>query len=74
MASDRFWNPGPVMLAHQPVEHRCEACHEVAFRQVRDAACLECHQRIGHHVAQAMSPATLFAECAARSAIATTRA
>lgn len=61
MASDRFWNPGPVVLAHQPVEHKCEACHEVAFRQVRDAACLECHQRIGHHVAHEMSPATLFA-------------
>lgn len=61
MASDRFWNPGAVMLAHQPVEQKCEACHEVAFQQVRDAACLECHQRIGHHVAQDMSPATLFA-------------
>ena len=61
MASDRFWNPGPVMLAHQPIGEKCEACHQVAFRQVRDAACLECHARTGHHVAQAMSPATLFA-------------
>jgi len=61
MASDRFWNPGPVMLAHQPVEQKCESCHQVAFRQVRDAACLECHQRTGHHVAQEMSPAALFA-------------
>jgi len=68
IASDRFWNPGPVMLAHQPIEQKCEACHEVAFRQVRDSACLECHQRIGHHVAQDMNPAALFqgtrcAEC-----------
>ncbi|MGE0358192.1 MAG: cytochrome c3 family protein [Burkholderiales bacterium] len=68
MASDRFWNPGPVLLAHQPVELKCEACHQVAFRQVLDAACLECHARIGHHVAPAMKPAALFegrrcAEC-----------
>ena len=61
VASDRFWNPGPVMLAHQPVGTKCEACHEVAFTQVRDAACLECHSRIGHHVAQAFRPAVLFA-------------
>jgi predicted CXXCH cytochrome family protein len=67
-ASDRYWNPGPVMLAHQPIETKCEACHEVAFTQVRDSACLECHSRIGHHVAPDMLPAALFsgtrcAEC-----------
>ncbi len=61
MTSDRFWNPGPVMLAHQPVGEKCEACHEIAFRQVRDEACLECHSRIGHHVSQDLKPAALFA-------------
>ena len=61
MASDRFWNPGPVMLAHQPIGMKCEACHEIAFRHVRDSACLECHTKIGHHVAQDMLPAALFA-------------
>lgn len=63
---DRFWNPGPVMLAHQPIESRCGACHEKAFQQVRDRACLECHTRIGHHVAAGMHPAGLFegARCA----------
>ncbi|MDH5264924.1 MAG: hypothetical protein OEX21_09270, partial [Betaproteobacteria bacterium] len=60
MASDRFWNPGPVMLAHQPIGEKCEACHELPFRQVRDVACLECHAKIGHHVAPAMKPAALF--------------
>jgi predicted CXXCH cytochrome family protein len=68
MASDRFWNPGHVMLAHQPIELKCEACHEVAFRQVLDSSCLECHQKIGHHVGQDLKPAVLFqgtrcAEC-----------
>ena len=66
LASDRFWNPGPVMLAHQPIGEKCEACHELPFRQVRDVACLECHAKIGHHVAPAMKPAALFegARCA----------
>ncbi len=66
MASDRFWNPGPVILAHQPIGLKCEACHELAFQQVRDVACLECHTRIGHHVAQDMKPAALFAGSALR--------
>lgn len=67
MASDRFWNPGPVMLAHQPVGEKCEACHEIAFTRVRDVACLECHARIGHHLAPEAKPAALFAgsRCAA---------
>jgi predicted CXXCH cytochrome family protein len=57
---DRFWNPGPLSLAHQPIEAKCEACHEVAFQHVRDTACLECHAKIGQHVAQAFHPAALF--------------
>ena len=47
---DRFWNPGPVVLAHQPIENKCAACHEVAFEHVKDRACLECHGKVGHHV------------------------
>jgi predicted CXXCH cytochrome family protein len=63
---DRLWNPGPVMLAHQPFATRCSACHQVAFTQVKDGACLECHARIGQHVPQSMQPAALFdgARCA----------
>jgi len=57
---DRFWNPGPLILAHQPIESRCAACHEVAFEHVKDGACLECHKAIGHHVAAEMKPASLF--------------
>ncbi|HUP96330.1 MAG TPA: cytochrome c3 family protein [Usitatibacter sp.] len=57
---DRFWNPGPVMLAHQPIETRCASCHEVAFQHVKDRACLECHATVGHHVGAEMNPAALF--------------
>jgi predicted CXXCH cytochrome family protein len=58
---DRFWNPGPVMLAHQPIESKCAACHEVAFQHVKDGACLECHSKTGHHVGPEHEPAALFA-------------
>jgi predicted CXXCH cytochrome family protein len=54
ISGDRFWNPGPVILAHQPFEMKCAACHEVAFEHVKDRACLECHTKIGHHVPQSM--------------------
>ena len=57
---DGVWNPGPVMLAHQPIEQKCEACHEVAFEHVKDRACLQCHANIGHHVGPALQPAALF--------------
>lgn len=58
---DRFWNPGALMLAHQPIETQCAACHEVAFRHVQDRACLECHSKVGHHVGPEFTPAALFA-------------
>ena len=47
--SDRMWNPGPLMLAHQPLGEKCAACHEVAFERVKDRACLACHDAVGHH-------------------------
>ncbi len=55
--NDRLWNPGPVILAHQPIEQRCSACHQVAFQHVKDAACLECHAKVGHHVGAALQRA-----------------
>jgi hypothetical protein len=63
---DRTWNPGPLLLAHQPIEQKCAACHEVAFQHVKDRACLECHRTIGQHVAASLQPAALFggARCA----------
>ena len=52
---DRFWDPGPVMLAHQPIERQCDACHQIAFRHVQNGACLECHSKIGAHHAVALA-------------------
>jgi predicted CXXCH cytochrome family protein len=66
VTGDRFWNPGPMILAHQPIETRCAACHAVAFRHVRDRECLECHRGVGHHVGPELKPAAMFegARCA----------
>ena len=66
VVGDRIWNPGQVMLAHQPIEMKCESCHQVAFQQVRDRACLECHSKIGQHVGPEFKPVALFdgARCA----------
>jgi predicted CXXCH cytochrome family protein len=58
--NDRMWNPGPLILSHQPIEQRCSACHEVAFEHVKDRACLECHSTTGQHVGAALQPAALF--------------
>jgi predicted CXXCH cytochrome family protein len=58
---DRFWNPGPVILAHQPIEQKCASCHEAAFERVKDRACLECHARVGRHLAPQATPVSLFA-------------
>ena len=66
VTGDRFWNPGPMVLAHQPIETRCVSCHTVAFQHVKDRACLECHATVGHHVGPELKPAALFegARCA----------
>jgi predicted CXXCH cytochrome family protein len=57
---DRGWNPGPLLLAHQPIAQRCASCHEVAFEHVKDRACLECHRNTGQHVEPALQQAGLF--------------
>ena len=59
---DRFWSPGPVMLAHQPIEQKCAACHEAAFERVKDRGCLECHARVGRHLPPQVQPALLAGE------------
>lgn len=61
VVGDRQWNPGPVLLAHQPIEAKCATCHEVAFEHVKDRACLECHSTTGQHVGPSLQPAALFA-------------
>jgi len=59
--TDRAWNPGPLMLAHQTIATRCSACHQVAFAHVRDEACLECHAKTTRHDGAVLAHAGLLA-------------
>jgi predicted CXXCH cytochrome family protein len=48
---DVLWSSGPLLPAHElAVGGDCRTCHQAMFRQVQDAACLECHDRIRDHV------------------------
>jgi len=44
------WNPGPVSRGHQVFGKDCRSCHQFAFLQVRDSACVSCHQALKEHV------------------------
>lgn len=43
------WNPGPISPEHQVFFENCRACHEIPFVQVRDSACVACHEGIEAH-------------------------
>ncbi len=44
-------NPGPLSRGHRLFEGRCSTCHDRAFRGVADAACTQCHEQVGGHLA-----------------------
>lgn len=48
--SDHLWSSGPVSSAHAFFETDCASCHVEPFVQVRNEACLACHDTIHHHV------------------------
>lgn len=43
------WNSGPVASAHGFFKENCRACHQQAFIQVADQACVQCHKNKGYH-------------------------
>jgi hypothetical protein len=47
------WDPGPLSRSHQVFGSDCTACHQFAFLQVRDSACIACHATIREHVPRA---------------------
>jgi hypothetical protein len=47
------WDPGPLSRSHQIFGSDCRACHQFAFLQVRDSACVACHTTIREHVPRA---------------------
>lgn len=53
VAWDTVWDPGPLSSGHQALSRRCDACHQIPFERVRDAACTKCHVSTGAHVSAA---------------------
>lgn len=47
------WSPGALSRSHQVFGSDCRACHQYAFLQVRDSACIACHTTIAEHVPRA---------------------
>jgi predicted CXXCH cytochrome family protein len=46
------WNAGSFSNAHRFFAANCATCHQGAFTQIADKACLQCHSQIGSHVIQ----------------------
>ena len=44
------WNAGEFSDSHRFFAANCATCHEAKFSRVADAACLNCHQKIGNHI------------------------
>lgn len=44
------WSPGTFSNAHRFFAADCASCHEGAFAEVPDKACLACHADVGSHV------------------------
>lgn len=46
-----FWTSGPLHSAHRvALGNQCEACHQQAFEQVTDKACVACHSEPTDHI------------------------
>ncbi len=58
--SDHVWSSGAISQAHAHIAQRCEACHTTPFVPTKNEACLACHERTPHHVAQPLLDAGLF--------------
>lgn len=55
-----IWTSGEISAAHKFFGENCEVCHEKPFIQVRDSACLSCHQTIENHADTVRFPSASF--------------
>ena len=46
---DVLWLSGEMSGPHRIIGNTCKTCHEKAFVQVQDSACLACHTSVKHH-------------------------
>ncbi|MCZ6861209.1 MAG: FHA domain-containing protein [Alphaproteobacteria bacterium] len=47
--ADSLWISGGISNAHRYFADNCSSCHQEPFVQVKDAACLQCHDGIEQH-------------------------
>lgn len=60
-ASDRLWLSGEMSGPHKFFGDKCEGCHQGAFVQVKDEACVSCHEKVTHHIDVVKFPDASFA-------------
>ena len=58
------WNPGEFSNAHRFFGANCATCHQGAFSQVADKACLSCHATVGSHTPHGINLAAVGGELA----------
>lgn len=60
-AADQLWLPGAISNSHKFFGDSCQSCHQQAFVQVKDGACLTCHEKVTHHADPVKFPTASFA-------------
>ena len=51
LTADASWDVGPLSSAHASFGSNCSSCHQQPFVHVTNAACEDCHKKIGWHFA-----------------------
>lgn len=46
---DKAWETGEISGPHKFFGNDCKQCHQEPFKQVKDTACVACHESIQHH-------------------------
>jgi len=60
-SAEKLWLPGETSSAHKFFGANCQSCHQQPFVQVKDGACLNCHEKVTHHADPVKFPAATFA-------------
>lgn len=61
------WNTGSFHPAHQYFAQDCQSCHELPFTQVKNNACMDCHESIATHAPADKFPQAELQEAACQS-------
>ena len=56
LPTDTLWNTGSFHPAHQFFAEDCSQCHQTPFMQVKNSACMDCHENVATHAPAADFP------------------